>query len=109
MLTAHLRTTPLSECNRTLIATSQELFNDRVLENGVTESQYCAFDPLFNEENCLEATGGPLQIFPNNATIATVVGIASYDVGCGSTTPDIYTRVASYLDWIEPIVWPRGV
>lgn len=32
------------------------------------------------------------------------VGIISFGIGYGSL-PSIYTRVAYYLEWIEPIVW----
>ena len=33
--------------------------------------------------------------------IATVIGIASWSMGCGDTEyPDVYARVADVLDWI---------
>lgn len=53
-------------------------------------------------------SGGPLQYFPSNeSAVATVIGIVSFGIGCGSRLPSVYTRVAYYLDWIEPIVWPE--
>lgn len=38
--------------------------------------------------------------------MASVVGIVSYGVGCLTET-NVYTRVSSYLDWIEEHVWPE--
>lgn len=40
-------------------------------------------------------SGGPLVV--NNE----VVGISSWVMPCGIGYPDVYTRVASYADWIE--------
>lgn len=40
-----------------------------------------------------------------SSNIFSVVGITSYGTGCGGTIPAVYTRVSSYLDWIEDIVW----
>lgn len=52
-------------------------------------------------------SGGPLQVQQKkNSNIFSVVGITSYGTGCGGTMPAVYTRVYSYLSWIEDIVWP---
>lgn len=37
--------------------------------------------------------------------MATVVGITSFGVSCGSTLPSVYTRVAYYTEWIERTAW----
>lgn len=50
--------------------------------------------------------GGPLQAFHHNLLcMYTVVGVTSFDSNCGTKLPGIYTRVYSYLNWIEQIVW----
>lgn len=98
----------LAECNRVLLD-----FNKRpnltAFRDGIHESQYCALDPEGQRDSCQGDSGGPMQIFADpNSGIATVVGIVSFGVGCGSSTiPGIYTRVAYYLDWIEEKVWPN--
>lgn len=37
--------------------------------------------------------------------IFNIIGITSFGGICGSGMPGIYTRIPSYLDWIEGIVW----
>lgn len=100
---------PLGECNSTILDWNR---NEHVLEfkNGISESQYCAYDPQGKRDSCHGDSGGPLQYYPKkNSTIATVVGIVSFGINCGTTLPSIYTRVAYYIDWIESIVWPISI
>lgn len=98
----------LEECNTTLLD-SNKILNFATLRTGVSEGQYCAYDPKAGNDSCQGDSGGPLQFFSDNTSgIATVVGIVSFGIGCGSTLPGIYTRVAHYLDWIESVVWPNG-
>lgn len=53
-------------------------------------------------------SGGPLVITRNNGYKAEsfVIGVTSFGLGCATDAPGIYTNVAKYLDWIEPILWP---
>lgn len=63
------------------------------------ESQVCAFDPegfTFGIREIIEITRMPYHV---------VVGITSFGQMCGSDIPGVYTRVFTYLDWIEGIVW----
>lgn len=97
----------LSECNETLLNYNIEA-DLPSLRNGVSESQYCAYDPQGKNDSCQGDSGGPLQYIPtNNTLIPTVVGIVSFGISCGTVLPSVYTRVAYYLDWIESIVWPN--
>jgi secreted trypsin-like serine protease len=53
-------------------------------------------------------SGGPIQIAHTDAScVYDIVGLTSYGpFKCGTKTPAVYTRVTSYLDWIEAEVWP---
>lgn len=61
----------------------------------------------FNHSNLSLDSGGPLQTTIGNQCIFNIIGLTSYgSTFCGGkNAPGIYTRVSSYLDWIEPIVW----
>lgn len=79
-----------------------------IWKGSIIESNYCANDPNNKtiRNDCEGDNGGPLQFIPANSTIATVVGVVSFgDTTCGAELPGVYTRVASYVDWIEAIVW----
>ena len=106
LLKTTVKTILLAECNETLI-NYNKIVNRPEFRGGINASQYCANDPETHNDSCQGDSGGPLQFFPLNSSIATVVGIVSFGVSCGSTLPSLYTRVAYYLDWIEPIVWPN--
>ncbi|XP_048484751.1 trypsin-1-like [Plutella xylostella] len=75
--------------------------------------QVCSGDPTGAVDTCWGDSGGPLQVeIPLPTTegkIHYVIGITSFGVGCGQPdTPGVYTKVSSYLDWIESVVWPQG-
>lgn len=80
----------------------------RVLKNGIIESQLCAFDPLENADACQGDSGGPLQVKLEDYRYY-VVGVTSFGASCGTSFPGIYSRVSEFLDWIEDIVWPNNV
>lgn len=80
----------------------------KTFRNGISESQYCAYDPDGKNDSCDGDSGGPLQIFPYGSKTASLIGIVSFGISCGTGLPSIYTRVAFYVDWIESIVWSTG-
>ena len=51
------------------------------------------------EDSCQGDSGGPL-IFNSNGS-ASLYGVVSWGVKCGGGHPGVYTRVTSYLDWIQ--------
>uniref|UniRef100_A0A182WMK8 Peptidase S1 domain-containing protein n=1 Tax=Anopheles minimus TaxID=112268 RepID=A0A182WMK8_9DIPT len=68
---------------------------------GLIEQQLCAADERM--DTCHGDSGGPLQIklMANNRLIPFVAGITSFGRFCGTGTPAVYTRVSSYVDWIQ--------
>lgn len=80
---------------------------NRRVPQGLRESHLCAGFLSGGRDTCTGDSGGPLQISSEDeACVAQIIGITSFGIGCGSTTPGIYTRVSEYIDWIEGIVWP---
>ncbi|XP_031625896.1 serine protease persephone-like [Contarinia nasturtii] len=107
LLKTQLTSMPLPECNQTFL-NYNVLAYQAALQDGISQGQYCAYDPTGRNDSCQGDSGGPLQYFPtSNSSVSTVVGIVSYGLSCGTALPGIYTRVAFYLDWIESIVWPN--
>ncbi|KAJ0184331.1 hypothetical protein K1T71_000754 [Dendrolimus kikuchii] len=76
---------------------------------GFTDSQICAGYLGGGQDTCQGDSGGPLQVTSSeNKCIFYVMGVTSLGKSCGDKdTPAIYTRVSSYIEWIEPIVWPK--
>ncbi|XP_049767023.1 venom protease-like [Schistocerca cancellata] len=67
---------------------------------GIIDSQLCAGHEEGGKDACQGDSGGPLVL--RNGGVYTVVGIVSSGVGCGSKSfPGIYTRVSSYVTWIQ--------
>uniref|UniRef100_A0A182JNP4 Peptidase S1 domain-containing protein n=1 Tax=Anopheles christyi TaxID=43041 RepID=A0A182JNP4_9DIPT len=80
---------------------------NRRVPQGLRDSHLCAGYLGGGRDTCTGDSGGPLQISSDDeACLAQIIGITSFGIGCGSTTPGIYTRVSEYIDWIEGIVWP---
>ena len=64
----------------------------------IVESSICALQPGSRKNACYGDSGGPLMASPKPRTFVQV-GIVSR--GCGNMDlPNIYTRVASFSDWI---------
>ncbi|XP_025986030.1 chymotrypsin-2-like [Solenopsis invicta] len=69
---------------------------ERDLYMDVHPTQVCANDPSAQKGACNGDSGGPLTVN------GELVGIVSWSLDCALTThPTVYTRVISYLDWIE--------
>ncbi|KAF9419878.1 hypothetical protein HW555_003711 [Spodoptera exigua] len=79
---------------------------------GLKEHQLCAGKLNGGKDACQGDSGGPLQVniplpIKTQGNMNYVVGVTSFGIGCGLPgLPGVYTRVASFADWIESIVWP---
>lgn len=68
--------------------------------NRVTNDHVCAGFESGGKDSCQGDSGGPLVRVVENRY--ELVGIVSFGYGCGQPgAPGVYTRVASYLNWIK--------
>lgn len=89
-----------NECEKQYLGT-------RNFDAGVQDSQLCIGSEREGRDACQGDSGGPVQVItePKGCTYH-VLGITSTGAACGiGRSPSIYTRVASYIDWIEQEVW----
>ncbi|CAB3259112.1 unnamed protein product [Arctia plantaginis] len=64
-------------------------------------------DKSIPTDTCEGDSGGPLQSLQHEDCVFTILGVTSYGRQCGlSGGTGMYTRVRSYVSWIEDIVWP---
>lgn len=88
----------------------KDLFEEtRKLRTGVNATtQMCAGSRNSTKDTCQGDSGGPLQVY-NDANVYctyTVIGVTSFGQNCGlAGVPAIYTRVFSYLSWIENLIF----
>ncbi|XP_063371926.1 venom protease-like isoform X1 [Cydia amplana] len=104
------------ELQKVSISLLDNAYCDQLLANsrnrnwqGFSPSQMCAGELRGGRDTCQGDSGAPLQVASrDNQCIFHVVGVTSFGAQCArSGRPAIYTRVASYLDWIEGVVWPN--
>ncbi|XP_055544982.1 serine protease snake-like [Wyeomyia smithii] len=67
---------------------------------GLRDHHICAVDKKM--DTCEGDSGGPLQIklLHNGRVTPFIVGVTSFGTVCGTAAPGVYTKVASYHDWI---------
>ncbi|XP_050350283.1 serine protease Hayan-like [Nymphalis io] len=82
---------------------------------GFMRHQLCAGNKTGGVDTCQGDSGGPLQFLiplkqPNPVlrwNLHHIIGVTSFGFGCARRdTPSVYTRVASFVGWIERTVWP---
>ncbi|XP_062552481.1 urokinase-type plasminogen activator-like isoform X2 [Armigeres subalbatus] len=78
---------------------------NRKIAEGIKSSQFCAAAP--DKDACSGDSGGPILIDlvdpSREKKIPFVAGIVSTGTGCSDGSMGLYTRVASYIDWIEAV------
>jgi len=92
------------ECLR---AATIPLINQRTCEKmytyssqGILDNMICAGYVAGGVDACKGDSGGPLACYVNGSY--KLVGIVSWGHGCGkANNPGVFTRVQSFLDWIE--------
>lgn len=72
----------------------------RTVGGDITERQLCAGGKKNQKDACQGDSGGPLML--PRGQYYYLVGVVSYGYRCATPGfPGIYTRVTSYMDWIE--------
>ncbi|KPJ12593.1 Serine protease snake [Papilio machaon] len=76
--------------------------------DGFVPTQMCAGELNGGKDTCQGDSGAPLQVTPEpGIKVHYIMGVTSFGGQCArKRQPAIYTRVSSYLDWIESVVWP---
>ncbi|XP_013149181.1 PREDICTED: serine protease snake-like [Papilio polytes] len=78
--------------------------NKSRLSKTVEDHQICAGKLTGNIDSCKGDSGGPLEGFSDDTTF--VFGVTSYGLHCATrNTPSVYTKVSTFVPWIENIVW----
>ncbi|CAH2087627.1 unnamed protein product [Euphydryas editha] len=76
---------------------------------GFRSHQLCAGKLEGGIDTCQGDSGGPLQVripLKTKGKMYWTVGITSFGIKCGQRNrPGVYTRVSSFIDWIEETVW----
>ncbi|XP_026493340.2 serine protease snake-like [Vanessa tameamea] len=76
---------------------------------GFRDHQLCAGNLSGGIDTCQGDSGGPVQVkipVKTEGKMYWTVGITSFGNKCGQKNrPGVYTRVSSFKDWIEEIVW----
>lgn len=73
---------------------------------GLSKSQLCAVNLAVGSDACQGDSGGPIFIHDKSTGVSTIVGIVSFGINCGTALPGVYTRIASFVSWIENTIWP---
>ena len=76
--------------------------NRRQMPEGLRDDQLCARSETM--DTCEGDSGGPLQTLRYDLLgniFSFIVGVVSFGTPCVEGSTGVYTRVSSYLDWIE--------
>ncbi|CAH2064656.1 unnamed protein product, partial [Iphiclides podalirius] len=104
---------PSKELQKVSLTLLENDLCDQLLQNaknrlwtGFVPSQMCAGELRGGKDTCQGDSGSPLQVSSSdNQCVFYVMGVTSFGRECAqSGQPAIYTRVSSYLDWIESVV-----
>jgi len=72
----------------------------------ILNTQICAMvnnpqSGTVNKDSCQGDSGGPLVCKTDDMSQYMQMGVVSYGATCGAKMPAVYTRLSTYVDWIE--------
>lgn len=89
--------TSLNQVSVPIVSTSS---CNSAYEGTITNNMICAGVSQGGKDSCQGDSGGPLYLDINGAPVQ--VGVVSFGEGCARAGfPGVYTKVASYLDWLS--------
>lgn len=77
------------------------------MPQGLIDSQFCAGEVAGGKDSCQGDSGGAIQVVLKEPyCMYSVIGVVSFGKLCAfANSPGIYTKVASYIPWIEQNAW----
>ncbi|KAJ8965353.1 hypothetical protein NQ314_004193 [Rhamnusium bicolor] len=89
---------------------SEYIEDPETIPLNITSSMLCAGVIEGGKDTCHGDSGGPLQILSKKYyCMYSIIGVTSFGRFCGyAYSPAIYTRVSSYIPWIESVVWGQN-
>ncbi|XP_075223924.1 serine protease snk-like [Lycorma delicatula] len=89
----------------------KEFSLDSHLPVGINNDMFCAVGYTnLSHDTCQGDSGGPLQrVVEENSCMQQIIGITSFGKYCGSSSPAIYIKVASFISWIETIIMKKEI
>lgn len=92
---------PLAECNKFYKNKTSQL------PEGLVRSFACVIDVANTMDSCLGSYGAPLEarLTIDNLSIPYIFGVASFGSDCMTKSPSVYTKLDSYFDWIQSVVF----
>lgn len=77
------------------------------MPQGLLDSQFCAGEADGGKDSCQGDSGGPIQVaLKDPYCMYSIIGVVSFGKLCAfANSPGIYTKVASYIPWIEQNAW----
>ncbi|KAM3955015.1 serine protease snk-like [Aphomia sociella] len=81
---------------------------NRLMRDGINYStQVCYGHRAIPTDTCQGDSGGPLLLRGKFECLHSIIGVTSFGSACGKTgEPGVYTKITTYLPWIESVVWP---
>lgn len=68
----------------------------------IADTEICAMRQGTRKDSCQGDSGGPLVVPSGDGFVQ--VGVVSWGRGCGGALPGVYTRVATFSDWIKQAI-----
>jgi secreted trypsin-like serine protease len=77
-------------------------------KGAIAETEICAMQGGTRKDSCQGDSGGPLVAAEPDGKFVQV-GVVSWGLGCGGSTPGVYTRVAAFSDWLAATMRENAV